>query len=209
MLYCFFERNTTNLINLFLLLGLIMQNLIQLRELYRLKNIERICSVKERKESSAEHSWSCLVLAEYFLSIIEDKSLDRLKIYELLIYHDLVEIESGDIPWTDLEKRKGKKETEKAAFERLKSKLPLPLKAKIIQLFQEYAENKTKETKFALAIDALDAIIQELDYKADWKGWSEEFLKKTKSHLFKDFPELKQFFEGLMEYAKEQGYFKA
>lgn len=184
-----------------------MKNIQQLRELYRLKNIDRACSVQNRKESAAEHSWSCLILADYFLSMMQAQKLDRLKVYELLIYHDLVEIESGDFYWFDQEKRKNKKDAEKAAFERLKPKLPLPLKPKIIRLFQEYTECKTKEAKFALAIDALDAIVQELDYKADWKGWSEEFLKRTKSPLFEQFPELKLAFGDFLDYAREQGYF--
>ena len=61
-----------------------MEDLQKLRKLYHLKNVERANTVKDRKESSAEHSWSCLILADYFLTKMQNHHLDRLKVYELL-----------------------------------------------------------------------------------------------------------------------------
>ncbi len=151
-----------------------MNNLFNIRKFYQLKHVERNAPVGKRKESPAEHSWSCLILADYFLNKMKKKdgeALDRLKVYELLMYHDVVEIEAGDICISKEEKR------------------------------------KTKEAKFAKAIDALDAEIHELDYKEDWKGWTEEFLRRKKGPLVEEFPELKQAFEEIMQYAKEEGYF--
>lgn len=82
-----------------------METINKLRKFYHLKNVDRDAVVGKRKESSAEHSWSTLILADYFLNIMNDKSLNRLKVYELLLYHDIVEIESGDIPIHHTEKR--------------------------------------------------------------------------------------------------------
>lgn len=61
-----------------------MKEINKLKKFYELKNVERACSVTGRKESSAEHSWSCLILADYFLSVMKNHQLDRLKVYEIL-----------------------------------------------------------------------------------------------------------------------------
>lgn len=185
-----------------------MDNFHQLRKFYELKKVERANSVGNRKESPAEHSWSCLILADYFLNEMEDSKLDRLKVYELLMYHDVVEIEVGDVNLLDEQERKHKSKREKEAAHVLKKHLPLKLGKKFFDLFQEYEDGKTKEAKFAKAIDALDAEIHELDYKEDWKGWTEEFLRKKKGPLFEEFLELKKLFEESLEFCKKEGYFE-
>ncbi len=186
-----------------------MEEIEKLLTLYRLKNVARSSSVQSRKESSAEHSWSCLVLADYFLSKMALNTgktpLDRMKVYEMLIYHDLIEIETGDVCITKKTEEKEKKE--KAALPLLVKKIPPKLVGKFLKLFQEFEERKTKEARFAKAIDALDTVLQELDCKEDWKGWTEEFLRKKKEHLLMDFPELMTMFEKILQHAREQGYF--
>ena len=104
-------------------------NFDQLRILYKLKEVYRANSVADRKESSAEHSWSCLVLADYFLSK-HNFSVDRLKVYELLMYHDAVEIIVGDVSIDDDEARVNKVQQEKDAIGVLKRKLPVELSEK-------------------------------------------------------------------------------
>ena len=183
-----------------------MKELHKLRKFYQLKTVYRKNTVTGRKESSAEHSWSCLILADYFLSQMKEK-LDRLKVYELLMYHDVVEIEAGDVCISDEKGRIGKKERELQAVQVLKKDIPNVLKEKFAALFHEFEEEKTREAKFAKAIDALDAQIHEMDYKGDWKGWPADFLQKKKGHLFEEFPELKETFQKLMEYLKKEGYF--
>lgn len=184
-----------------------MKELHKLRTIYKLKNIERATSVGKRKESSAEHSWSCMILADYFLNKINQK-LDRLKVYELLLYHDVVEIEAGDVNLIETEKRKQKQLLEKKAARKLKKELPTHVGVKFVRLFQEFEDSKTVEARFAKAIDALDAMIHELDYKKDWKGWTEEFLRKTKAPLFQEFPELQEAFEDIMNYLLKERYFE-
>ncbi len=184
-----------------------MENINRLRKFYQLKNVYRANSVSGRKESSAEHSWSCLILADYFLSKMKEE-LDRIKVYELLMYHDVVEIEAGDVCLLDENSRKSKKEKELQALHILKEHIPKILKEKFVALFQEFEGEKTREAKFAKAIDALDAQIHEMDYKEDWKGWTEEFLRKKRRYLFEEFPELKEAFEKQMKFLRKEGYFE-
>jgi len=139
--------------------------------------------VDDRKESSAEHSWSCLILADFFLSNF-NYDLDRLKVYELLMYHDVVEIESGDFPLSPSFNSLNKFEIEKKSALSLKKKLPVSLGSKFFHLFNEFEEQKTLESRFAKAIDVLDSQIHELDYKVDWKGWSKDFLIEKKICFF-------------------------
>jgi Zn-dependent M32 family carboxypeptidase len=98
--------------------------LSQLRKFYELKNVERTARVGQRRESPAEHTWSALILADYVLSMMKNSTLNRLKVYELLLYHDVVEIEAGDVNLLDEQNRKHKAEREKEAAHILKKHLP-------------------------------------------------------------------------------------
>src|SRR3989338_790984 len=121
-----------------------MKELQKLRKFYQLKTVYRKNTVTGRKESSAEHSWSCLILADYFLSQMKEK-LDRLKVYELLMYHDVVEIEAGDVCISDEEGRKDKNERELQAMHILTKQIPKVLKDKFVALFTEFEAGKTRE----------------------------------------------------------------
>lgn len=184
-----------------------MEELGKIRYFYQLKSVYRVCSVGQRKESSAEHTWSCLVLADYFLSKMKHK-LDKQKIFDMLLYHDIVEIETGDLCISKEKERIGKEDREKKALEIISKKVPSEMSRKIVALFQEFQEQKTMEAKFCLAVDYLDAEIHEMDYKEDWKGWTEEFLRKKKQHLYDEFPEMMELFEEATMFAREKGYFK-
>lgn len=146
-------------------------------------------------------------MADFFLSQMEAGTpLNKLRIYELLMYHDVVEIETGDTPLHPQVQPKSK-EAEAEAMLVLKEKLPDILSKKFECFFKEYEEQKTIESRFAKAIDQLDAEIHELDHKEDWKGWSREFVLESKAKYFDEFPELKKAFESVLNYLTENGYF--
>ena len=126
-----------------------MNELEKLYEFYKLKTIKRETEIENnnrRKESSAEHSWSCLILADYFLEQMSKLKLNKLKIYELLIYHDIVEIETGDTGLHKKEERKSKKEIEKKGAKILSKRLPNILSKRFLKLFNEY-EKPTNNRK--------------------------------------------------------------
>ena len=184
-----------------------METINKLRKFYKLKEVERTAPVGKRKESSAEHSWSTLILADYFMSTMKVK-LNRAKVYELLMYHDVVEIETGDVDVIKVEERKNKKKIEMKAMEKLKEDFPKAIKHKVWNLFVEFEEEKTMEAKFAKAIDALDAEIHFLDYKKYWKGWTPEMVRELKPwENVKEFPELEEAYEKVLDFAKKEGYF--
>lgn len=176
-----------------------------LRVFYKLKQVNRITVIGNRYESTAEHTWSALMLADYFLTKCTFP-IDRLKVYELLMYHDIVEIHAGDTPMHPHMSRHGKKEREQESAHRLMHEIPSELRDKYAALFAEYESNKTIEAQFAHAMDKLDAEITELDNKHNWKGWTEKFIRDHKQKYFENFPELQEFFEQLIRFEKENGY---
>ena len=184
-----------------------INDILKFKIINKLKSVYRLNSVDNRKESSAEHTWSCLVLADFLLGKYKINA-DRLKICELLMYHDLTEIHTGDFPFVQGSDRKEKKEKELLAAKKLKKELPEQISEKFYNLFLEFEEQKTTESKFAKAIDIFDAQIHETDYKKDWKGWTKEFLINNKrSECFNEFPDIKKDFLNLLDYLEEEGYF--
>lgn len=183
-----------------------MDEILKFNKFNKLKQVYRMNSVEDRKESSAEHSWSTLMLADYFLDKITQK-IDRLKVYEIIMYHDVVEIESGDIALDPNNHVPDRKEIELKATEKLKEKLPKNQAEKFFKLFLEFEEQKTIESRFANAIDKFDAIVQEIDYKTDWKGWSRDFLQDKKEKFFLEFPEINKEFQKVLNYLDTNGYF--
>ena len=184
-----------------------MSELRKVYEFYKLKEVDRITTVNSRKESSAEHSWSCLVLADYFLTKY-DLKVDRQKVFDLLLYHDLVEIETGDTPAHELNKRQEIKGYEKSASRMLADNLPLVLKEKYLELSKEYNGRKTQESKFASAINQLDGMMQAIYNKDIWKKykWDEALTRKIKEKNFVEFPQLREFFESIMKHLVDGDY---
>ncbi len=184
-----------------------MEDVHKFRLVNKLKQVYRMSSLPGRKESAAEHSWACIVLADFLLPRISRK-LDRLKVFELLLYHDVVEVYAGDVAVHPGVGSDGKQERELLAAKRLKEDLPKSINNKFFSLFEEFEKQESWEARFARAVDALEPVIHELDYKDDWKVWSEKFLREKKESYFRDFPELRELFEDIIVFVKENDYFK-
>ena len=146
------------------------------------------------------------MLADYYSSLVRQK-LDMLKVYQLLMYHDIVEIYAGDTPVDPTNDIEDQQERELIAAEKLRGELPYTLQNKFWELFTEFEAEQTIEAQFARAIDTLDAMIQALDYPEDWVGWSREFLASRKEKHFTVFPELHKEFHHLVDYLVAEGYF--
>lgn len=184
-----------------------MEDLLKFNTFNKLKEVYRLNDAGDRRESAAEHSWSCCLLADFLIDKF-DYDFDRLKVYELLLYHDTLEISVGDEPLHPDRTRPSDREEKKTlAMRSLSEQLPKKIGEKYTQLFTEYQERKSREAQFAFAIDKLDPMIQGISHKYQWKGWSREFLINAKEKHFESFPELKQFFHDLLDYMEAEGYF--
>ncbi|MFA6419338.1 MAG: HD domain-containing protein [archaeon] len=171
---------------------------------YKLKEIKRSGKVEERNETTAEHTFSAITIAEYFLK--KHPKLSEIKVIKLLLYHDYVEIHAGDIDILKIEERTKKEELEEKALKQLEKELPKEIVTEFKKIWKEYLENRTLEAKFAHAIDALDPILQSIHQPTEWKehGYTEEKLRKYKEAYFLEFPILLKFFNELIKELNEK-----
>ena len=152
-------------------------------EVFALKNVIRrgwiLRDVEGRLESDAEHTMSMVFLAIYLMQK-NDLKLDELKVIKMAAFHELCEIDAGDVTPVDHIDKKTKYENELRAIERISSEYDMP---EIKELWLEFEENKTPEAQFVKKLDKFDAVMQAKIYSE--KGLAkpevyEEFYQNSK-----------------------------
>ncbi|MGD9016379.1 MAG: HD domain-containing protein [Desulfobacterales bacterium] len=147
-------------------------------ELDKLKSVRRRTLLTDgtRWENSAEHSWhlalTALVLAEY-----ADDGPDMTRVIELLLLHDVVEIDADDTFCYDEAAAAGQADRELAAANRLFGSLPEDQAARFRELWNEFESGRTPESRFARAIDRLQPLLQNLSTRG--RSWREHGVKKS------------------------------
>ena len=137
----------------------------------RLKTIVRRTPLSDnsRLENSAEHSWH-LALAAMALQEYGPGGMDTPHVLEMVILHDLVEIDAGDTFAYDLAGNESKAERERAAANRIFGLLPPDQARRFRSLWEEFEAMETPEARFANALDRLQALLQNM--KAGGGSWS-------------------------------------
>jgi putative hydrolase of HD superfamily len=133
-----------------------------LHEVDKLKSILRHSRVSfaDRRENDAEHSWH-LAVAVMVLSEYAELELDLLHTLEMVLIHDVVEIDAGDtIAYADSSAKAAQTERERAAAERLFGMLPAGQGRRLRALFDEFEARQTREARFARALDRVQPILQ-------------------------------------------------
>lgn len=135
------------------------------KEWIKLKDVLRAGWIKcevplDRTESVADHVYSCTLLA---WSIIEEEKLDLdvEKVMKILLIHEVGEIYIGDITPVDGVSRAEKYQKEYEAVKNLSERVHLPY---ILDLWEEFEEMKTPESKFCKMIDRLECVMQAKSY---------------------------------------------
>lgn len=148
-------------------------------------------------ESVAEHSFRVSILA---MTLADKLGLDKEKLIQMAILHDLGELITGDLVWSrgkiiDLKKRQDKEELEKKGIKKIFSSIGKG--QEYIKLYEEMIERITEEAKFFWQLDKLEMAIQALEYESSDKKNLEEFfinadlqidspyLKKVMSEIFR------------------------
>ena len=111
-----------------------------------------------RRENDSEHAWHMAIMA-YLLRDYSNEPVDIAKVMLMCLIHDIVEIDAGDTYAYDAEGLKTQKAREDAAKERIFSLLPEDQKEELIALFDEFEDFSTAESKFAHAMDNLQALL--------------------------------------------------
>ncbi len=127
-----------------------------------------------RQESVAEHTWRMSLMAVLIEPLLDQK-VDLARLLKMVIIHDLVEAEAGDVSVLDQirnpEIRKVKQQREELAIQRLRDMLSNANGQDIYDLFYEFEEKQTFEAKVANAIDKLEVQLQH--NHADISTWEE------------------------------------
>lgn len=146
------------------------EQLAFLLETEKLKQILRRTTPvgSDRRENSAEHSWQLAIMA-LLLAEYANSPIDRAHTIELLLVHDLVEIDAGDTFAYDLHANQDKAEREQAAATRLFGLLPPDQNNQLRTLWEEFEAGQSPEARFAVALDRLMPTLQ--NYANDGGTW--------------------------------------
>jgi len=109
-----------------------------------------------RQESVAEHVYRLCVFA--WLVLDEFPELDKEKVMEMCLFHDLGEAVTGDIPC--FEKREEDRQAEEGAVRRVAKMLPADRRKRLDALFDELEAGRTGEAELVHALDKMEALIQ-------------------------------------------------
>jgi putative hydrolases of HD superfamily len=123
-----------------------------------------------RAESSAEHSWH-LALMALVLAGEHAPAVDLGRVVTMLVIHDLVEVEVGDVPIYDEQARLDIMAAEQVAAVRLFARLPAAEGERLLGLWQEFEAAETADARFARAVDRLQPLLMHV--ASDGAAWAE------------------------------------
>lgn len=181
-----------------------------IRELDRLKRVQRQTWLMDtsRKENSAEHSWHIAVMAMVLAEYTPDGEVDVGRVIQMLLLHDIVEIDAGDTFCYDTAAVAEQHGREQAAAVRLFGLLPEDIGQRFTALWEEFEARQTPEALLANALDRLQPILN--NYHTDGKSWQdngitrEQVLKRNRV-MAQGAPALWAFIETLLDRAVEKG----
>ena len=179
-------------------------------EIDRLKGVLRQTTLMDasRRENSAEHSWHlalmAVVLAEY-----APAGTDLTRVLEMLLLHDVIEIEAGDTFCYDAAANLDKAAREQAAASHTFGLLPDDLNARLRALWDEFEAGTTNEARFANALDRLQPLLANFyTGGGTWPlhGVTQALVLKRMQLIEQGAPELWPFVVKLIDEACERGF---
>ena len=149
-----------------------------LLEIDKLKTIVRQTYLTDtsRRENSAEHSWHIALAAMVFGEYARDRDIDITRVIQMLLVHDLIEIDAGDTYCYDEDAKRSKEHREQIAAERIFGLLPEDQADKFRQLWNEFEAFTTPESRFANALDRYQPFLH--NYFTDGKSWQENSIQR-------------------------------
>ncbi|MBS1742857.1 MAG: HD domain-containing protein [Bacteroidetes bacterium] len=154
-----------------------------IHEIDKLKYIQRKTKLfnSERQENDAEHSWHLammtIVLAEH-----SNEKVDVMKVLKMVLIHDIVEIDAGDIFLYDNKLNHTNTEAERLAAERIFGLLPKDQAEEFISIWEEFEAGVTEEAKFARSMDRLEPLLQNVSNNGGtWREYNVEYSRVYKT----------------------------
>jgi putative hydrolase of HD superfamily len=145
----------------------------------RLKNVLRGSRISDgsRHENTAEHSWHlalfAMVLADWAIAPV-----DQFRVVQMLVLHDLIEIEAGDTPLFDTTAALDQAAREQLAADQIFGLLPDDQAAELRGLWEEFEAAATTDARFAKALDRLQPIL--LNHLVGGGTWRDYDVDETR-----------------------------
>ncbi len=134
-----------------------------LTEVDKLKSVLRantLCGAS-RRENSGEHSWHialyAMILAEH-----ANRPIQIERVMKMLLIHDLVEIDVGDVPIHGNHDTSVLEQRERAAADRIFGLLPADQRDTYRDLWHEFEAAETDDAIFAKSIDRVQPVVSNL-----------------------------------------------
>lgn len=155
------------------------QQLQFLIEVDKLKHIFRKTKLfnQSRFENDAEHAWHLALMVLTLAEYSNEKNIDITKVLKMVLIHDLVEIDAGDVMVYDSINRALVRDKELAAANRIFGMLPEDQQAEFHCLWMEFENRESPEAKFAAAIDRFEPILQ--NHLTDYYTWRKHEITST------------------------------
>ena len=168
-------------------------------EIDRLKAVVRQSHLigADRRENSAEHCWHVAVMA-FVLSEHANEPIDAARCAKMLLVHDIVEIDAGDVYRYDVEARAERTDREERAAERIYGLLPDEQPGELRRLWQEFEHGDSPEARFARALDRLMPLLH--NYHTEGRSWKEHGVSSRE--VLQSNEVMAEGSEGLWEYAR-------
>jgi putative hydrolase of HD superfamily len=178
-------------------------------EIDKLKNVLRrsVLSDQSRRENSAEHSWHLATIAMCLQEYAEGP-VDILKVLTMLLLHDIVEIDAGDLFVHSTEQQENQRVKEVAAARRIFSLLPADQGATYYALWEEFDCGDSAEAKFARVIDRVEPVmLHEATDAVVWReyGVTHSQILRRLGSIEKDAPKLWPRVKRVIDKALETG----
>lgn len=149
-----------------------------LLEIDQLKSVIRRSRIIDatRFENTAEHSWHLAMLV-MVLAPHAGPDVDAARAIELLLVHDLVEIDAGDTFAYDEAGHEDKAEREQEAADRIFALLPDGQAERLREMWDEYEARVTPTAVFAYACDRLQPML--LNASSGGESWLENGIRQS------------------------------
>ncbi len=183
-----------------------------IKEIDKLKYIFRKTKLinSDRQENDAEHSWH-LALMAMVLAEHSNEPIDLAKVMKMVLIHDIVEIDSGDVFVYDTQKSHDNFDEELKAARRIFGILPEEQAEEFVNLWLEFEEMKTPESQFARSLDRLEPLLQNSSNKGGtWREFDVKYDKviEKKQAIQSGSEELWKFAKNLIDESMEKGILK-
>ncbi|MGO4551968.1 HD family hydrolase [Lysobacter sp. 2RAF19] len=190
-----------------------MQHVVDfILELDRLKGVTRKSRPigLDRYENSAEHSWQIAMLAGAMAEFAEP-GVDVHRVMQMLLVHDIGEIDTGDTIVYDDTGLAERKAAERVAVERIFGMLPNAHGARFLALWEEFEAGETPEARFAHAADrAMPVLLNLANGGGSWveNGIAyERVIRKVGPPIEAGCPALWAWLAPQLEDARGRGFF--